>query len=313
MPLDRHAKRLLEVLGAGRGEEPVELSAALLRQSMLRLAQAADARQIPIGRLEERQAPGAEGAIPIAIYTPCDADGEILPGIVYFHGGMGISGDLRTHDGLCRILANASACRVISVGYRLAPEHPFPAGVDDAIAVTSWIARHSPELGVDSDRLVIAGDSAGGTLAAVVSQLARENNTRIALQLLLCPVTDLAAETESRVSFAKGYFIERSTLEWAKQVYCAGAPLTDPRISPLRASSLEGLPPAHIHTAEFDPMRDEGEAYARALGRAGVPVRYTCHEGLIHHFYSMAGAIPRARSVLTSVGYEIRAALPRCR
>jgi acetyl esterase/lipase len=310
MPLDPHAKRLLEMIGAGRRVESFDLSAESLRRSMVRLAQATDARQVGIGGFEERRAPaGAQDTIAIAIYTPCDAGAEILPVVVYFHGGMGISCDLRTHDGLCRILANASGCRVISVAYRLAPEHPFPAAIDDATIVTRWIAEHATELRVDPERLVVGGDSAGGTIAAVVCQLARETTTRIALQLLLCPVTDLAAESESRVSFAEGYFIERSTLAWASSVYCGGAPLTDPRISPLRASSFEGLPPAHIHTAEFDPMRDEGEAYARALERAGVPVRYTCHEGLIHHFYCMAGAIPRARTVLASVGADIRAAV----
>jgi acetyl esterase len=309
MPLDRHAKRLLEMIDAGRRDGAAEPSADSLRRSMIRLAQAADARNVPIGSFQEREAPGADAPIPIGIYTPCQPDDATLPCIVYFHGGMGVCCDLRTHDGLCRMLADASRCRVISVGYRLAPEHPFPAGVDDAMAVTRWIAEHAAELQVDPARLIVAGDSAGGTIAAVVCQLARNTRLRIVLQVLLCPVTDLADETESRVSFARGYFIERSTLAWAKAVYCADAPRTDPRVSPLRASSLDGLPPAHIHTAEFDPMRDEGEAYARALEGAGVPVRYTCHEGLIHHFYCIAGAVPRARSILTSLGAEIHAAV----
>jgi acetyl esterase/lipase len=208
------------------------------------------------------------------------------------------------------MLANSSGCRVIAVEYRLAPEHPFPAAIDDGTSITSWIAEHPAELSIDPDRLIVAGDSAGGTIAAVICQLAASGDgPRIALQVLLCPVTDLAAESESRRDFAEGYFIERSTLEWAKAVYCAGAELGDPRVSPLRAKSLVGLPAAHIHTAEFDPMRDEGEAYARALDAAGVAVRYTCHPGLIHHFYCMAGAIPRARAVLASVGAEIRDAL----
>jgi acetyl esterase/lipase len=198
----------------------------------------------------------------------------------------------------------------VSAAYRLAPEHPFPAAIDDGVCITNWIARNADELHIDCNRLVVAGDSAGGTIAAVVCQLAaRGAGPRIALQVLLCPVTDLAGESESRRIFAEGYFIERSTLEWAKSVYCAGADLCDPRISPLRALSFEGLPPAHVHTAEFDPMRDEGEAYANALAEAGVRVRYTCHPGLIHHFYCMAGAIPHARSVLTSVGNDIRCEL----
>ena len=277
---------------------------------MIRLAEAADARHVPIGHVEEREVPGTDGPIPLRIYTPCDANADPLPCIVYFHGGTGVFCSIATHDGLCRMLANSSGCRVIAVEYRLAPEHPFPAAIDDGTSITSWIAEHPAELSIDPDRLIVAGDSAGGTIAAVISQLAASGDgPRIALQVLLCPVTDLAAESESRRDFAEGYFIERSTLEWAKAVYCAGAELGDPRVSPLRAKSLVGLPAAHIHTAEFDPMRDEGEAYARALDAAGVAVRYTCHPGLIHHFYCMAGAIPRARAVLASVGAEIRDAL----
>ena len=276
---------------------------------MIALAEAADARRVSIGRVEDREAPGADGPIPIRVYTPSDAAEGSLPCIVYFHGGTGIFCDLRTHDGLCRILANSSGCRVISVGYRLAPEHPFPAGIDDARSVTRWIAENGAELEIDPERLIVAGDSAGATIAAVVSQLARGEGPAISLQLLLCPVTDLAAESASRLEFAQGYFIERSTLTWAKAVYSAGHELSDPRLSPLRAASLAGLPPTHVHTAEFDPMRDEGEAYATDLRRAGVPVRYTCHPGLIHHFYCMAGAIPQARAVLTTIGSEIRAAV----
>jgi acetyl esterase/lipase len=175
-----------------------------------------------------------------------------------------------------------------------------------------WVSDKGAELlQIDPERLIVGGDSAGATIATVVSHLARGEGPAIALQLLLCPVTDLAAESASRLEFAEGYFIERSTLTWAKGVYSAGHDLSDPRISPLRAASLAGLPPAHVHTAEFDPMRDEGEAYASALQRAGVPVRYTCHPGLIHHFYCMAGAIPQARVVLTTIGDEIRTAVGR--
>jgi acetyl esterase/lipase len=307
MPLDRHAKRLIEMIAAGRREGAGELTAESLRRSMLRLADATDARRVPIAAVEERLVPGPSAAVPVRIYTPCDAAADPLPCIAYFHGGTGVFCGIETHDGLCRMLANASGCRVVSVAYRLAPEHPFPAAIDDGVCVTTWIAEHADELEVDRDRLVVAGDSAGGTIAAVVCQLAaRGAGPHIALQVLLCPVTDLAEESESRRAFAEGYFIERSTLEWAKRVYSAGADLADPRVSPLRAASFDGLPPAHIHTAEFDPMRDEGEAYATALSKSGVRVRYTCHPGLIHHFYCMAGAIPQARTVLASVGTDIR-------
>jgi acetyl esterase/lipase len=310
MPLDRHAKRLLEMIAAGKGDTGTELTPESMRRSMTRLAEAADVRSVPIGGIEDHEVSGPGGPIRIRIYTPCDVDAGLLPCIVYFHGGTGVFCGIGTHDGLCRLLASSSGCKVISSDYRLAPEHPFPAAIEDGAYVTHWVAEHAADLEVDPERLVVAGDSAGGTIAAVICQLATlGGGPRIALQALLCPVTDLAEEAESRRAFAEGFFIERSTLEWAKSMYCAGTDLTDPRISPLRAKSLVGLPPAHVHTAEFDPMRDEGEAYAKALAAAGVPVRYTCHAGLIHHFYCMAGAIPTGRAALASVGAAIRNAL----
>jgi acetyl esterase len=310
MPLDRQAKRLLEMIAAGRRDRVAELSAETLRRSMMQLAEVADIRRIQIDRIDDRLVPAPTGDVPIRIYTPCAASADRLPCIVYFHGGTGVFCGIETHDGLCRMLANSSGCRVVSVGYRLAPENPFPAGLDDATFATSWIAEHADELEIDRDRIIVAGDSAGGTLAAVICQrAAREGAPRIVLQVLLCPVTDLVRESESRRIFAEGYFIERSTLEWAKSVYCAGSELSDARLSPLLAPSFAGLPPAHIHTAEFDPMRDEGEAYGNALAAAGVSVQYTCHRGLIHHFYCMAGAIPQARAVLVSIGGAIRASV----
>lgn len=307
MPMDPHAKRLLDILRAGRGNGSEALTAESLRSTMAHLATATDARNLAVGDVEDRRVPGPGGPILIRIYSPADAAPDPLPCIVFFHGGTGIFGSIATHDGLCRSLTNASGCRVVSVEYRLAPEHPFPAAIEDGEFITRWVAAHAAELRVNPARLTIAGDSAGGTIAAVVCQLAaREAGPSIALQVLLCPVTDLAAESPSRRDFAEGYFIERSTLEWSRTIYCAGAEPSDPRISPLRAASLAGLPPAHIHTAEFDPMRDEGKAYADALGDAGVPVRYTCHPGMIHHFYCMTGAIPAARTVVATVGTAIR-------
>lgn len=310
MPLDRHAKRLLEMISAGRSETVARPNAESLRRSMMRLAEVADARHVPIAAVEDRVAQTSGGPIGIRIYTPIDADSSPLPCMIYYHGGTGVFCGIATHDGLCRLLANSSGCRVISVDYRLAPEHPFPAAIDDAMSVTQWIVEHSDALAIDPSRIVIAGDSAGGTIAAVVCQLAaRQDGPSIALQLLLCPVTDLSEESASRREFAEGYFIERSTLAWAKDVYCGAADDSDPRVSPLRAPSLSGLPPAHVHTAQFDPMRDEGEAYAHRLELAGVPVRYVCHEGMIHHFYCMAGAIPQARQILGSIGASVRVAL----
>jgi acetyl esterase/lipase len=181
------------------------------------------------------------------------------------------------------MLANASGCRVISIDYRLAPEHKFPAGVEDAIAATKWVAAKASDIGIDPARIVVAGDSAGGNLAAVVCQHAKEGGPKIALQVLFCPVVDISAENQSRLDFAEGYFLERPLMIWAGGHYLpSGVDIMDPRLSPLRATDLSGLPPAHIHTAGYDPLREEAKDYADALERAGVKVRYTCHEHMIH-------------------------------
>jgi len=272
-----------------------------IRQAMVRLARAVDVRDVPVASVEDRH---VRRDLPIRVYTPRGAAGRRSGAIVFFHGGVGVFGDLDTHDGLCRMLADSSDCRVIAVGYRLAPEHPFPAALDDAAFVVEWVWAHASDLLIERERIAVAGDSAGGTLAAVVCQgAARTGGPPIALQLLLCPVTDVRGGSESRATFAEGFFIDQRTLEWGRRLaYPPGVDLDDPRVSPLRAPDFSALPPAHIHTAEFDPMRDEGKAYADALLGARVGTVYRCHGGMIHHFYCMAGAIPRARVLVHEVG-----------
>lgn len=316
MPLDRHAKRFLDMVAAGKsGSSP--LSPDAMRQAFGALAHAVDARDIPVGACEDRNIAGPAGVIPVRIYTPVSAAAGPLPALIFFHGGAGVFCSLDTHEGFCRLLANESGCRVISVGYRLAPEHKFPAAIDDACAATAWVFAHCDGLGVAPGRIGVAGDSAGATLAAVVCQQARRNarpiaddGPSIALQVLICPVTDPGLDSSSRRAFAKGYFFDMATLDWALGHYLpAGVELSDVRVSPLRAMDLSNLPPAQIHTAEFDPFRDDGQAYADALARASVPVAYVCHPGMIHHFYCMAGAIPNARAAIGSIGSGIRTAL----
>ncbi len=311
MPLDRHAKRILDMMAAGGNAASRDIDPLELREDMVRLAAAVDARNAPIGAIENFSVTGAAGPLRARAYIPQQGASRSSAGLIYFHGGAGVFGSIDTHDGMCRILANAGACRVISIDYRLAPEHPFPAAVDDSYAATCWLVDHAAELGLDPARIAVGGDSHGGTLAAVVCQLARDaGKPRIASQLLICPVVDPGAATESRKTFAQGYFLEASLLEWAVRQYCPrGVDPLDARLSPLRAGSLSGLPPAYVHTAEFDPMRDEGEAYAHALARAGVEVHLVRHPGMIHHFYAMAGAIPYARTALDSAGRAIGAAL----
>jgi acetyl esterase len=313
MPLDRQAKRILDMLAAGGMPRHIsEFTPPKMRQSMLRLAQALDVKGVQLSKVENRALPAPGAPLPVRIYTPATVrEGQESGGIVYFHGGAGVFCSIDTHDGLCRMLANASGCRVISVDYRLAPEHQFPAAVEDAVFATQWVCRHASELAIDPARIAVGGDSAGGTLAALVCQRAKhESGPALALQVLFCPVTDLSRISPSWEAYGKGYFLDRTTLDWAIGHYIpVGLDMADIRISPLRALDLAGLPPAHIHTAEFDPLRDEGKAYADRLASAGVPVRYVCHAGMIHHFYCMAGAISYARSAVTQAGAAIQGAL----
>jgi acetyl esterase/lipase len=312
MPLDRDARRFLDMVAVGKTAAS-SLSPDAMRQAFSTLARAVDARDVAIGGCENRDISGPAGAIPLRIYTPLATTAGPLPALIYFHGGAGVFCSIETHDGLCRILANASGCRVISVGYRLAPEDKFPAAVDDACASTEWVFSHCERLGIDPRRVGVAGDSAGATLAAVVCQQARRiAGPGIALQILICPVTDPGLDSPSRRAFSQGYFFDMATLDWALGHYLpAGVELSDPRLSPLRAAELRDLPPAHIHTAEFDPFRDDGEAYAAALKRAHVPVAYTCHPGMIHHFYCMAGAIRYAQSAIKGIGNSAKGAFSR--
>jgi acetyl esterase/lipase len=219
-----------------------------------------------------------------------------------------VAGSIETHDRVAAALADATGCRLISIDYRLAPEHKFPAAVEDAIAATEFVARNASSLGIDAARLVVGGDSAGATLAAVVCQECLRNaGPAISAQCLICPVLDFEETSPSREAFAENHLIDRATLEADLADYLAeGADPADPRISPLRALNLSGLPPAIIHTAEFDPMRDEGAAYAKRLMAAGVAVEHTCHEGMIHNFHAMGALLPQARLVLSQIGEQVR-------
>jgi acetyl esterase/lipase len=309
MPLDPHAKRLLNIMAATRTDaEPPTLEA--MRRMALELAEVADAKDVPLSTREDREIPGDSGPLNVRIYTAAPENAGTSPALIYFHGGTGTFCSLDTHEGLCRLLANHSGCRVISVDYRLAPEHKFPAALEDSRMAARWVFEHCADIAVDPKRIAIGGDSAGATLATVVCQLERASGLSFALQVLLCPVTDIKADTESRRLFSRGYFFDMAMLSWALAHYLPdGADPLDPRLSPLRSRELQYLPMTHIHTAEFDPFRDEGEAYADALDHAGVPVRRWRHDGLIHHFYCMAGLIPRSRQVLELAGEAIKEAL----
>jgi acetyl esterase len=312
VPLDPSAKRLLDMLAAVGGMADIAaMTPPQMREGFRRLARTVDVKGVPIGTVDDGELPGPGGALPYRIYRPRHPAARPLPALVFFHGGGCVFGDIDTHDGLCRIICAESGCAVVSVGYRRAPEHKFPAAVEDSYAATQWVVDHAGKLGLDARRIAVGGDSAGGGLAAVVCQMAATNHgPSLVLQVLFCPVMDMRAATPSRRALAEGYFLNQATIDWMLRHYCAAdVDLDDPRLSPLRATRFAGLPPAHIHTAEFDPLRDEGEAYAKALRQAGVPARYTCHAGMIHHFYAMAGAIPAARAALKAAAADLREAL----
>jgi acetyl esterase/lipase len=312
VPLDPAAKRLLDIIASGGGMGDISrLTPEEMRQVFRRFAQSVDIKDAPIGEVRDGEWPGPGGALPYRLYFPSHPADWPAPALIFFRGGGCIFGSIDTHDGLCRVLATQSGCAVVSVGYRQAPEHKFPAAVEDSWAAIRWFAAHASALSLDPARLAIGGDSAGGALAAAACQMAARNKgPRLALQVLFCPVMDVKADTPSRRDFAEGYFLTHATMDWMLSHYCQpGTDLNDPRLSPLRAADFSGLPSAHIHTAEFDPLRDEGEVYALALRRGGVAVSYTCHAGMIHHFYGMAGVIPAARAALKAAALAMREAL----
>jgi acetyl esterase/lipase len=312
MPLDRHARRFLEMLGAagqsrGRYEDAEER-----RQSLTALADLVDPPgTLEIGGVREHLMRVSDGHIVLRVYSPLGPPSRVLPGIVFFHGGGWVAGSLETHDGLCRRLANETGCRLIAVDYRLAPEHPFPHGLEDGFAAVRHVARQPKLFGIDPDRLGVAGDSAGATLAAAICRLARDaGGPKLMFQLLLCPILDVFGEAASRRELKEGFFLDHQTLMRDLELYCPpGTDRTDPRLSPLCAAEFRDLPPAYIHTGQFDPFGDEGEDYARKLSQAGVAVHGRCHPGMIHFFYAMPRMIPYARKAIEIIGAEMRHAV----
>jgi acetyl esterase len=262
--------------------------------------------------VEDRTVPGLDGApdVPIRVYRPrsLSAPAGVL---VYFHGGGFIAGSVESHDGTVRELAEGAGCVAVSVEYRLAPEHPYPAPLDDCIAALRWVAAHAAEIGGDPTRLAIGGDSAGGNLAAAVALRNRdEGGPALALQLLVYPVIDVACSTPSMTSNGTGYMLTADSMRWMWSTYLGGEDRSsDPYACPAAAADLRGLPPAYVVTAEFDPLRDEGEAYAAALRAAGVPTEQVRYDGQIHGFFSMYALAPQSKVATEAAGAALRAAL----
>jgi acetyl esterase len=312
MPLDRYAQHFLEMLAAtghsrGRYEDVQERRTALINLAVLADPPGSEA----IGGVRDQLMPVDDGHITLRVYSPLGEPSRMLPGILFFHGGGWVAGSLETHDGLCRRLSNETGCRVIAVDYRLAPEHPFPYGLSDAVAALNHVTRNPNAFGVDLQRLGVAGDSAGATLAATLCRIARDaGSSAVAFQLLLCPILDVHGQSAARLELAKGYFLDSETLRRDLELYVpADCEPSDPSLSPLRAEEFSGLPQAFIHTAQFDPFGEEGEAYAQRLGGFGVPVHGRCHPGMIHDFYRMPRMIPHAVEAMRIIGTEIRYAV----
>ncbi len=312
--LDPQARAVLERVARANLPPYPELGADGARKLYRETRGALAAPPAEVARVDNLRVPGPAGEIPVRAYRPRGAaDGERLPALVYFHGGGWTIGDLDTHDVVCRELADLTPCAVVSVDYRLAPEHKFPAAVDDAVAATRWVAAAGAALGIDGARIAVGGDSAGGNLAAVVALAARDaGGPPLAMQTLIYPATDMAADAASHLRFAEGHLLTREAILWFRSNYLRdAADEADWRASPLKAAELARLPPAYVITAGFDPLVDEGRAYADRLQSAGVPVTYECFEGMIHGFVTMGGVIAAARHALARCAQGLRGAFAR--
>jgi acetyl esterase len=265
----------------------------------------------PMARVEDLGIAGPGGEMAARLYVGLGAPQPPQPLLVYYHGGGWVIGDLDTHDGACRFLAEYSGCRVLSIDYRRAPEHPFPEPLEDAAAAFAWAHEHAAELGADPARIAVGGDSAGGNLATAVCLQARDSGAAMpAMQLLLYPVTDAVGGQPSRDTFAKGFFLTKNDMEWFENHYIPdGIEDADPRASMMRANDVSGLPPAYVATAGFDPLRDEGEIYALRMREAGVQVVLQRHASLIHGFANFTALCPSARTGMLEVAGALRMGL----
>jgi len=301
MPLDPTVAAMLQEMSEAGGPAFSDMSPAEGRQMYLAMNEGASKQPLP-----EVIDDSANG-VPIRIYRPRLE--EKLPCLVYFHGGGWVIGDLETHDAPCRLLAEQTGCVVVAVDYRLAPEHPFPAPLDDCHAATAWVSDNADKLNIDSSKLAVGGDSAGGNLAACVCLKARDSGgPAICHQLLIYPVTDISMDTVSYVENADGYLLTRDSMVWFWNHYINDASANDPLASPLKMEDLSNLPSATILTAEFDPLRDEGEAFGSRLRAAGVATHLKRYDGLIHGFISMTDLLEGAREAVALSADRLRQA-----
>jgi acetyl esterase len=311
MPLDPDAQIILDaMIKAGRPAFET-LTPVQARRQLHEMRAAMKQPQPTVAEVKDLSAGGPHGSIPLRLYRGRAATVDrTQPVLIYFHGGGWVIGDIETHDNLCRSLANAADCTVISVDYRLAPEHKFPAAVDDCWAATTWVADHAADLAVDPGRLAVGGDSAGGNLATVVSRLAVANGgPRIVYQVLLYPTVDLGFTHDSFKRVGTGYNLTSASMLWFRELYLRDLQdVDDWRASPLRADDLTNMPPAFIATAGCDPLCDEGEAYAKLLEGSNVPVTFRHLPGQMHGFATMSGFLQAADHVVADVGAALKRA-----
>jgi acetyl esterase len=311
MPLDPVVSALFQRLPQLLTYRVWEKTPEEAREAYRTLCEHSEPKELAIGKVENVEMPGPGGTLALRAYTPVAAGRAPHPAIVYFHGGGFVFGDLDTHDALCRTLANESGCRVFSVKYRLAPEFPFPAAIDDGFAAVKWVEDHASDLEVDPNDIAVAGDSAGGNLAAVMCLLAKANkdSPHIAYQVLFYPSISLTRELLNR-PFGQGYRLEDRSIQWCYTHYMPiDADPADERLSPIAAKDAGGLPPAYVLTAGFDPLRAEAIAYAAKLKAAGVTVTQVDYPTMIHGFLTMQSWIPLAGQAIAAAGQVVKDAL----
>ena len=309
MPLDPTAQRFLDLLAAGRSSASRELDVATRRDGFRGLLHLAGGPSPAAVASTDDVIAGPGGPLRLRHYVPPSASNQPGPTLLFMHGGGFYAGSIETHDGICRALADASGCRVVAVDYRLAPEHPFPAAIEDGLAAVMALYTNAARWNIDPSRIAVGGDSVGGNLAAVICQEWRRlDQPPLAAQLLICPALDAVGDMPSRQLFAKGYYLESDMIADDFACYCpAEADRSEPRLSPLHQRDLSALPPAIIHAAEFDPFRDEALRYGELLRAAGVPATVTCHAGMIHLFHAFSRFIPLGATALAAMGRELGA------
>lgn len=290
--LDAEARILLDLMeeATKAGRPKLEsLPHAIGRPAVDKMSEDSEADPPEVAETIDGAFAGPGGQIKYRRYRPLGVEAGSLPTLIYYHGGGFVIGTIETHDSTCRRLANRSRCQVISIDYRLSPEHPFPVPIDDGIAAFRYVRDNAAAMGADPARLAVGGDSAGGAMAAVVCQAMRDAKEQgPAFQMLIYPATDSSQESGSRKAFAEGYFLSKGLMDWFWKAYVpAGTDLSDLRLSPLLAKDFTGLPPAFVLTAGYDPLRDEGRAYANRLIDAGVKTTYVNYPGTIHGFFSL--------------------------